>query len=388
MQTLAATSVNLDTANSFAVLGGSTVTNTGSSIINGNLGLSPGTSVIGFPPGTVSSGTIHATDGAAASAQTSLTTAYNDATGQSCDTDLTGQDLGGLTLTPGVYCFSTSAQLTGVLTLNAQDDPSAVFIFKTGSTLTTASSSRVNLVNSAQSCNIFWRIGSSATLGSSTIFTGNIIALTSITLNTSATVDGRVLARNGEVTLDSNTITAAVCAAPLINIVKVPSPLSLPDGPGLVTYNYTVTNPGVVAMSNITVTDDTCSPVSYISGDTDADNRLDTTETWSYNCAMTLSATTTNTVTATGLANGFTATDTANATVVVTPIPAPPILTDTDTSTTTVVAAPIPALPTATVPKLPNTGTSPQQNVGLGIVLVGIITVSFSLYFVRKRLKS
>lgn len=179
-QALAATSVDLSTANGFAVLGGSTVTNTGSSVVNGDLGLSPGTSVTGFPPGIVS-GTMHVADSAAASAQTSLTTAYNDATSQSCDTDLTGQDLGGLTLTPGVYCFSTSAQLTGTLTLDAQGDPSAVFIFKTGSTLTTASSSRVNLINSAQSCNVFWRVGSSATLGSSTIFTGNIIALTSIT---------------------------------------------------------------------------------------------------------------------------------------------------------------------------------------------------------------
>ena len=474
---LAATSVNLDTANGFAVLGGSTVTNTGYSVVNGDLGLSPGTStlVTGFPPGIVS-GTIHVTDDAAASAQTSLTTAYNDATDQSCNMDLTGQDLGDLTLTPGVYCFSTSAQLTGALTLDAQGDPSAVFIFKTGSTLTTASSSSVNLINSAQSCNVFWRIGSSATLGSSTIFTGNIIALTSITLYTNSTVDGRVLARNGEVILDSNTITAAVCAAPLINIVKVPSPLSLPGGPGSVTYNYTVTNPGVVAMSNITVTDDTCSPVSYISGDTDADNRLDTTETWSYSCTMTLSTTTTNTVTATGLANGFTATDTANATVVVSSATVPPLinivktpntfliasssgtviytyevtnpgtvalngvsvtddkcaplsspsgdsntnnlldvsetwvytcqttltetttntataigsandLTATDTSTTTVVVIPPVESTIVTIPKLPNTGISPQQNVGLGSVLVGIITILFPLYFVRKRLK-
>lgn len=478
---LAATSVNLDTANGFAVLGGTTVTNTGYSVVNGDLGLSPGAStlVTGFPPGIVN-GTIHVTDDTAASAQTSLTTAYNDATGQSCDTDLTGQDLGNLTLTPGVYCFSTSAQLTGALTLDAQGDPSAVFIFKTGSTLITASDSSVNLINSAQSCNVFWRVGSSATLGSSTIFTGNIIALTSITINISATVDGRVLARNGEVILNSNTITAAVCATPLINIIKVPNPLSLPGGPGSVTYNYTVTNPGVVAMSNITVTDDTCSPVSYISGDTDADNRLDTTETWSYGCTMTLSTTTTNTVTATGLANGFTATDTANATVVVDSAIVPPLinivktpntfivssggtviytyevtnpgtvalsdvsvtddkcaplsspsgdsntnnlldvsetwvytcqmtltatttniatavgsansLTATDTSTATVVVTP-PVIPpveptVVTIPKLPNTGISPQQNVGLGVVLAGIITVLFSLYFVRKRLKN
>lgn len=324
-QALAATPVDLGTSNNFAVLGGSTVTNTGSSVVNGDLGLSPGTSVTGFPPGVVS-GTIHIADSTAASAQTSLTTAYNNAASQPCDTDLTGQDLGGLTLTPGVYCFSTSAQLTGTLTLNAQGDPSAVFIFRIGSTLTTASNSRVNLINSTQSCNVFWQVGSSATLGTNTIFTGNILALTSITLNTGATVDGRVLARNGAVTLDTNIITTAVCAAPLINIVKVPSPLSLPGGPGSVTYNYTVTNPGVVAMSNITVTDNTCSTVNYISGDTDADNRLDTTETWTYDCTIVLSTTTTNTVTATGLANGFTATDTANATVIVGAVTVPPLI--------------------------------------------------------------
>jgi len=182
-QAFAATSVNLGTANGFAVLGSSTVTNTGSSVVNGDLGLSPGTSVTGFPPGVVS-GTIHVADGAAASAQTSLTTAYNNAAGQTCDTDLTGQDLGGLTLTPGVYCFSSSAQLTETLTLDAQGESSSVFIFKIGLALTTASGSSVVLINGAESCNVFWQVGSSATLGSSTIFTGNILALTSITLDT------------------------------------------------------------------------------------------------------------------------------------------------------------------------------------------------------------
>ena len=129
---------------------------------------------------------------------------------------MTGQDLGGLTLTPGVYCFSSSAQLTGTLTLDAQGNPNAVFIFKIGSTLTTASNSSVVVINtggnSSIACNVFWQVGSSATLGTGTSFAGNILALTSITLNTGANVSGRVLARNGAVTLDTNNVT--VCPPP------------------------------------------------------------------------------------------------------------------------------------------------------------------------------
>jgi Ice-binding-like len=206
-----AQTVSLGTTGSFAVLGGSTVTNTGPSVINGDLGVSPGTAVTGFPPGIVN-GTIHAADAVALQAQSDLTTAYNDAAGRACNTVLTGQDLGGLTLTPGVYCFATSAQLTGTLILNAQGNADAVFIFQIGSTLTTASNSTVSLINGAQSCNIFWQVGSSATLGTTTMFRGNILALTSNTAATGATVDGRLLARNGAVTLDNNVVTRAQCA--------------------------------------------------------------------------------------------------------------------------------------------------------------------------------
>lgn len=209
--------VDLGTADSYAVLGASAVTNTGSSVINGNLGVSPGTAVSGFLPGIVN-GSIHAADAAALQAQNDLTTAYNDAAGRLPCSDLSGQDLGGKTLTPGVYCYSSSAQLTGKLTLDAQGDSSAVFVFKISSSLTTASSSSVMLINSAQSCNVFWQVGSSATLGTTTDFRGNILALASITLNTGATVNGRVLARSGAVTLDSNTITAAVCVTPTLAV--------------------------------------------------------------------------------------------------------------------------------------------------------------------------
>ena len=144
-------------------------------------------------------------------AQSAVTTAYNDllATAQACNTNLTGQDLGGQTLTPGVYCFDSSAQLTGpnLLTLNFQGDADAVFIFQIGSTLTTASNSAVVFLNGGSSCNVFWQVGSSATLGTGTAFKGNILALTSITVNTGATMSGSALARNGAVTMISNTIS-------------------------------------------------------------------------------------------------------------------------------------------------------------------------------------
>ena len=215
--------VDLGTVDSFAVLGASTVTNTGPSVINGDLGVSPGSALTGFPPGTVN-GTIHAADAVAAQAQSDLTAAYIDAAGRACQVVLTGQDLGGMTLTHGVYCFSTSAQLTGTLTLNAEGNPNAVFIFQIGSTLTTASGSNVRLINGAQSCNVVWQVGSSATLGTTSTFRGNILALTSNTVTTGTTVDGRVLARNGAVTLDSNTVTRAQCdeTGPTVTINGAP----------------------------------------------------------------------------------------------------------------------------------------------------------------------
>ena len=207
---LSSSSAALAQLSSFAVLAGSTVTNTATpTMVIGNLGVSPGSAVTGFPPGTVTGGTIHAGDAAAATAQGDLTTTYNNLAGMACNTNLTGQDLGGLTLTPGVYCFSTSAQLTGALTLDAQGDPNAVFVFQIGSTLTTASAASVLLINGGSNCGVFWQVGSSATLGTGTALMGSIVALTSITLNTGASVGGRVLARNGAVTLDDNDV--ALC---------------------------------------------------------------------------------------------------------------------------------------------------------------------------------
>lgn len=205
--------VDLGTADSYAVLAGSTVTNTGPSVIHGDLGLSPGSAVTGFPPGVVvPPGVIHTADAAAGQAQLDLTTAYGDAAGRASTDDLTGQDLGGLTLTTGVYTYSTSAQLTGELTLDAQGDPSAVFVFQIGSTLTTAADSTVSLINGASPCNVFWQVGSSTTLDTGTAFAGTILAQESASLAAGAAVDGRVLVRTGAVTLINNVIDASRCA--------------------------------------------------------------------------------------------------------------------------------------------------------------------------------
>lgn len=205
----------LGTAQGFAVLAGSAVTNTGPSVITGDLGVWPGLSVTGFGPGMVVDGVIHAGDAVAEQAQLDVTTAYNTLAGLSATAVLTGVDLGGLTLTPGVYFFSSSAFLTGTLTLDAQGDPDALFVFQMGSTLITASGASVRTINSADACDVYWQVGSSATLGTDTAFQGNILALASITLNTRATiVEGRALARNGAVTLDTNTITAGCIPAP------------------------------------------------------------------------------------------------------------------------------------------------------------------------------
>ena len=158
-------------------------------------------------------------------AQGDLTTAYNAAAGQACGTTLTGIDLGGLTLTPGVYCFASSAQLTGTLTLNTLGDPNALFVFQIGSTLTTASGSAVQFTGPGTGDSVFWQVGSSATLGTSTDFAGNILALASITLNTNADIRcGRALARNGAVTLDNNVISADVEGCETTTIIKDPEP--------------------------------------------------------------------------------------------------------------------------------------------------------------------
>ncbi len=313
----AATAPSLGTAQRFAVLGGSAVTNTGPSTITGDLGVSPGNAVSGFPPGLVAGGTIHAADAVALQAQRDVTTAYNALAGQACDTVLTGQDLGGLTLTPGVYCYAAAAQLTGTLTLDAQGNPSAVFIFQIGSTLTTASNATVRVINGGSPCNIYWKVGSSATLGTATTFVGNILALTSITLTTGANISGRALARNGAVTLDTNTGSFAACttATPTptptatATATATPLPTATPVPPTL-TPSPTAT--GIPALPTPTATPaKTATPVP---------------------------PTMTPTLTATGIP----ALPTPTATPAKTATPVPPTMTPTLTATG------IPALPTPT----------------------------------------
>jgi hypothetical protein len=243
---LAAVAPSLGVAKTFAVLGASTVTNVPSvgTVLTGDLGVSPGLAITGFPPGIVT-GTTHAGDAVALQAQTDVTAAYNYLASQPCNTVLTGQDLGGMTLTPGVYCFSSSAQLTGILKLDAQGIAGAVFVFQIGSTLTTASSSLVQVINAVggSDCNVFWQVGSSATLGTYTTLAGSILALASITLTTGANVSGQALARNGAVTLHGNAVSVCTAVCPLITV----NPATLPTGAVGVLYSQTISATGGTA---------------------------------------------------------------------------------------------------------------------------------------------
>jgi hypothetical protein len=199
----------LGSAQTFAVLGASNVTNTGPTVITGDLGVSPGSAVTGFPPGSVTGGTMHAGDASVTAAQTAAHTAYNNLLAQPCGTNLTGKTLGtspgAVKLSPGVYCFDSSAQLTGTLRLNGK----GVYVFKIGSTLTTASNSSVTLANGATAGKVFWQITSSSTLGTNTAFEGSILANISDTVTTGASVTGRVIALTGAVTLSGNRIRVA-----------------------------------------------------------------------------------------------------------------------------------------------------------------------------------
>jgi LPXTG-motif cell wall-anchored protein len=230
----AAGGVNLHTADSFAVLAGSGITNTGPTTITGDIGTFPTPSETGF--GSITqNGTNHDGDAVTQGAKTDLTTAYNDAAGRPSGNEPV--ELGGLTLTAGGYTSPTFG-LTGTLTLDAQGDPNAEFIFQAGSTLITASDSRVLLINGASPCNVVWQIGSSATFGTRTQFVGDVLAHDSITATTNATFQGRLLARGGAVTLDTNTITNAACAAVT---TPTPTPTPTPTATATSTPTHTAT---------------------------------------------------------------------------------------------------------------------------------------------------
>jgi Ice-binding-like/Bacterial Ig-like domain len=193
----------------FSVLAGTTVTNTGSTVVSGDVGVDPGTAITGFPPG-LASGTIHSADAVASQGEAVLAAGYIDAATRTGGTAVAG-DLVGKTLTAGVYTSTSSLAESGDLTLDAQGNPNAVFIFQIASTLITGSGSHIVLANGASACNVFWQVGSSATLGTNSVFKGTILALTSITVTTGVNLEGRALARYGAVTLDSDVITGCTC---------------------------------------------------------------------------------------------------------------------------------------------------------------------------------
>lgn len=336
----AATAPSLGTATSFAVLAASTVTNTGPTTLNGDLGLSPGSAVTGFPPGAVT-GAMHVADAAAQGAQNDVTTAYNALGGQPCDVMLTGQDLGGMTLTPGVYCFTSSAQLTGTLTLNAQGNANAAFIFKIGSTLTTASSSTVQVINGGSPCNVFWQVGSSATIGTTTTFVGNILALTSISLTTGATLAGRALARTAAVTMDTNNVSFASCA---LAVTPAPATATATSAapPG-------ATTPGTVVVATMTPAPPNAAPPEAPATPTIP--------------AATAPVTATPGAGSLGTPGS---TPVASATIVpVTPTSSP--------------AAPV------VIPGLPNTGGSGGDRTGLFVILLVVLALIASSWATKKR---
>ena len=228
-----AQTVPLGSAASFGVLAGSAITSVGPTVITGDLGIHPNnaSSVTGFsfstPPGPgIVNGATHFANAVALQAQNDATTAYNTLAALPCTATIPG-DLGGMTLTPGVYCSNSTMGLTGAVTLNGQGDPAARFVFKVGSALTTASGASVNLVNGAQSCNVFWQVGSSATLGMGTNFLGTVIAFTSVTITTGTSVNGRTIARNGAVTAGSASISVCTLGGGT-NPPLPPAPISTP----------------------------------------------------------------------------------------------------------------------------------------------------------------
>jgi len=220
----AATVVPLGVAEGFSVLAGSTITNTGTTVVGQDIGVHPGAAITGQNTMVVG-GAVHQADAVAQQAQVDLTAAYSDAAGQT-PRIAADDELGGETLVGGVYNRAAAMALTGVLTLDGQNDPDSVWVFQAGSTLTTASNASVVLINGADACNVFWQVGSSATLGTDTDFVGTIMADQSITLNTRVALEGRALARVGAVTLDANVITDPDCdpvVTPTVTATVTPS---------------------------------------------------------------------------------------------------------------------------------------------------------------------
>ena len=261
--------VSLATSANYSVLAATTVTNTNQSVLGQSVGLSPGTEVVGFPPGVVlPPGVIAAANADTLQAQSDLTAAYVDAAGRPVEFTQVNPDLVGQTLLPGVYAATSKGalSLSGQLVLDGQGDPNAVFIFQTDSTLTTSTGSTIALINGASECNVFWQVGSSATLGSGSLFVGNILALTSITVQSSTVVRGRALARNGAVTLDNNVFTQPSCTpstdltptatAPSTTVTTTTVPATtttqVASTVGTIPVDVTITLPGTGTATSVT----------------------------------------------------------------------------------------------------------------------------------------
>ncbi|MBN1192132.1 MAG: DUF3494 domain-containing protein [Coriobacteriia bacterium] len=348
--------VPLGAAQDFAVLAGTSITNTGDSVITGDIGVGSGT-VTGLTAGMVSGTIYDNTSLLVDEALSDWTTAYNNAVGRTV-TDTLLPDLTGQHLYPGVYDSTSSGafSLSGELVLDAQGDPEAVFILKSGSGLTIGDGAVVRLVNGARFCRVFWPVAESATLGANATFVGHILAVTAITVGEGTSVQGQLLAHGAEVTLINNAVANDWCASSqAISITKSANFIAL-SAAGPVTYTYLVTNPGTVVLSNIVVTDDKIAPVTYVSGDTNGDALLQPGETWVYTATANLTATTTNTATATGTTTGT------------------PVETVTAAASYTVSIAPR----TITGGQLPKTAT-PWYNVlvaSIAVMLLGAVGLS------------
>ncbi len=414
-------SVNLGSAGNFSVLAKSGISTTGTTAITGNIGVSPiaATAITGFGLTMDSSNTfstsakvagkVYAADytpptpATMTTAVSDMQTAYVDAAGRTTPTavGLGAGTIGGLTLAPGLYKWGTDVTIPTDLTLSGSAGD--VWIFQIAGNLNVSSGVHIVLTGGAQAGNVFWQVAGQTTLGTTAVFNGNILDQTAIVMNTGATLNGRALAQTA-VTLDANNVStpslsapapapapvvapvvtptttttttvvttpvtttttvtpiaaSAVIARPLINLVKNPSAFFLLAPGGMVTYTYIVTNPGTVALSNVSVFDNECSPVSGISGpsgDVNNNGMLDVSETWTYSCQMNLTRTLTNTATAKGQANGLTAFAFALATV------------------------------TVDSPSLPNTGFPPEVNsTPWSLIIVAGVFAVLSLYVTRKR---
>ncbi|MDR3519464.1 MAG: ice-binding family protein [Candidatus Pacebacteria bacterium] len=338
---LAATTPSLGAAGTFGILSSTFTHALGATSIVGDLGY---TTISGAGTYTVSSGTDYGSGAPYSTAGTDEATALSALNVQACtftfatgpinlSTDTTHGPAG--VYTPGVYCTGSSSAAsigTAGIILNG----TGTYIFRINGAFTSVDNSNVTLVGGATSCDVFWTPTAATTLGANTTFIGTIIDDSGITIGNTTAITGRALAFGGTVTTDTDTITSTCSApatspssspqgggggqlfpAPLISVLKVPTPLALPSGPGSVTYNYTVSNPGTIPLTAVTLVDNKCPIINFVSGDINNNAQLDTNETWHYSCTAPLSQTTTNSVTATGKGDGMTATDVASATVIV-----------------------------------------------------------------------